>query len=549
MRRQQPQQQQQNQAASSVFLRDNNPDNAVGGNNNSSVSLGNEGDKNSSFFRTWSLQHPLLQYFMSIVFPPWLKAFLHISWNVFGSSALILACFVSTIPFYHYTNQTVYSFSSSSSQDLFRRQNLPPVEGFLALSIPIIIIVNILWFFIEQLRIPSTTTATAATTPSLPQHSSFIAFATQCMYFAKAWHVTMHFVLDISLFFIIGQTLSKSRNSLDTIPPELMTIPVLVAVYFIYTHMSLPFLFFRSDNNNDDASDNIAIPSVSILLGFIAFMVFTTYTPEGSNWPLAPPIYESTAMLLFVVLCVVYAVPARTRRGSPLSFSTLGIAVAASTICKCIITTTGILLFRNRIHSWENDITSTLSPSSQVDEWNAFLSQFSLYDYYYLRTIANPSIVSSQMHHRPSSSSASHFFISLPQHGSDRNNPDETKSSPLMTSSHVALNMFLRSFYAMCGCEWFSMCKVAFARWVVALGVKMQYHLIDMHEMNLAYVLFAIMLAAFSVVMVDEKAEGAANLAGGYRHLHSQGILTSVAILSAIAGVSLVAYLLRQHVF
>lgn len=151
------------------------------------------------------------------------------------------------------------------------------------------------------------------------------------------WHGTALCVMDLSLLFILSQSLSRSRDSPSHIPTEFAYAPIVLSFIFVFPKVM--------EGSGPCQGQSLLLDRILFLLGACSFLFVCLYTPDmhGSSYPAG-----AWAIPLFCALVVLYAIPQDPSGGTQRAMD----MVAAA---KCMTLVIGILLF-NRKDSGHNAI-------------------------------------------------------------------------------------------------------------------------------------------------------------------------------------------------
>lgn len=121
--------------------------------------------------------------------------------------------------------------------------------------------------------------------------------------FVQTWHKMVLLMLDLALFFVLSQPLSRNRASPMHVPTELAYVPVVIAILFV-----VPAVIMRSSRTSSMHNDiDTAYGWLFTLLTCGSWVVFMAILSTQDDY--SPPISMSFALLLFGILAFVYATP------------------------------------------------------------------------------------------------------------------------------------------------------------------------------------------------------------------------------------------------
>jgi hypothetical protein len=244
------------------------------------------------------------------------------TYNLFGSACLF-SCFFSSLDTTYSNNYNLYIF--------------------IPLGTAIITSTNSIWYLINT-------------------HAMRGKIADTVSNMVVLWHKTMVLVLDISMFLLICQPMSRNVNSQMHVPIEFAYIPIIICMCFIIDRSMHTTPLHNHSNTHNISYGRITI----ILLSMICFLVICLYDKHGID--LTNHMDETVRIYSFTGAVILYAIPTGHHRHTVANFATLALS-------KITILIIGIILFSYK--------ASPLMHSS-----------YKLHDYYSLRVLSqyNPEL-------------------------------------------------------------------------------------------------------------------------------------------------------------
>lgn len=320
----------------------------------------------------------------------------------------------------------------------------------------------------------------------------------------EVWHGTSTCILDLTLLFILSQSLSYSRDSPMHSPTEFSYAPVILAII-----VASSILIGAGEDGKRFviAAHSWAFKITTLLLGVASFFIICAYRPGRELHTLSFPSGQGGWQALLLITTLLYAMP---QADSPhRGYSTYIVA-----LLKCVVLSVGMLLLDAK----------RVAPNEGMR----------LHDYYALRVITND-----DPHLAP---------------------PSLTPVPITMYTSSVGkifTGIFLKAYCTLSVCLWMSRVKCGLFRWASdckvshpARGrrytaskltpayaqVNMVRHVHDLHELYIVYALTCILLALFSASR--ENVYTGSRARGEYTErfpVHSMGILWGMLLTTGMS--------------
>lgn len=346
-------------------------------------------------------------------------------WATFGSP-LILACYFATL----------LTTNSDSTE--------PPS----------------IWIFIPTASalVLLTGAATEAYTSAIP--ASLRLSLQPILAICFIWHRMLLLLLDLCLFFILSQSLSKKRNSPMHVPSEMAYIPVILCMYFV-----LPRILGRVTSPSHDKppyqnadADWVLSIILFFLFTFPSFVLVLVYMDDA---PLSKDIHPTFQVVIFILIVLTYAFHTKNftfQESDDNQFqSSRRLSLAISTIFKAAVLCIGIFLFRANISSSHNGSADT---------------RVKVYDFYSLRSITQETTQAIT-------------------------NQTDLPLFSLNNLARIIYGIYIRSGYLLCGGKWFLDLRDASYHFIWNSQIDRRIHETDIHDLHLAFLVFTILVSLF----------------------------------------------------
>lgn len=329
------------------------------------------------------------------------------------------------------------------------------------------------------------------------------------------WHGTSICITDISLLFIMSQSLSRGRESPMHIPTEIIYSPIILVSFFSFICIDRSLKNrkkreYKKKINDGETNDTLGI--LCILFGLASLLITCSYSRPYINQPddynLGDDIklflpndlsYKSNngiSMISFFFMSLIYSIPSnlvcmynKERASKPMT----AYHIISITVLKCIIQSVCIVLYKNSIPP------STLMSKSLQD-------QYGLHDYYSLRIISQ-----------------------------DNTDGLDGERGLLPPTKKLFIGLIVRFYCLLSSCRWMIYMKDLIDNWINNHGIPVKDFFTEIHELFLAYSSSCVMIGLISVTRQATLFTSDHTIYYGMQYeYHSMGLMWGMASMTII---------------
>lgn len=325
----------------------------------------------------------------------------------------------------------------------------------------------------------------------------------------RAWHRSAILLLDLALFFVLSQPLSRSRGSPMHIPTELAYTPIVVALCFLLPSLVASSPPQRAPAGTSDAHPYSVFTYCVVIISSIAWILFLT--AAGPEVDFSTPMDSTYAISIFILITIIYAIP--TEDATPGNSST---PFAASPWFWAVLSVlkAGALLITLAVFSTTRYTDVTQEPGSRNVAART-------HNYYALRFFAQND---PYVHGTASDWSNNTFGI-------------------MFSWTRFVLGMVLRAGYLLSASRVFIDVRSTLLLWMESWRIDMKRHRKDINEVLMAYVVASVLLAVFAI---SPEVSYTPSPNTGTPLAHSAGVAWAIIALAGIHLVIFLFYMIRN---